>query len=450
VTTIVNRDRPGGRDRVVFVTQAYAPGETLLGVTADWVRALGSRFAGVDVIAQRGPGAPSLLPRPRTPLRVASMGKDRGVGRLGQGAMLVASLARAARRACAIFVHMVPRYALLAAPVARLAGVPIVLWYAHGTADRALRLAMPFVDLVVTPTRDSFPLAGPGTFGKVRVTGHGIDTGRYLPAPGTTEPGLVLSAGRLSPVKRHELAVQAVAGGPEGWRLVIAGSPLHAADVAYREHLLSLASCPTNQERPPFPAARGSRADGGQDRERWRPSPFPPAAYIPLRGRMLAQATALAPTEEGIPLSASACRAPVGEEGSVVTLVGDVPFAEMPELYRRAWVLAHASRTGSLDKVVLEASACGTPVVSSAPSSRAILHAVPGLSVPDGDDEAFVARLREVLGWSTERRDAAGRALRAAVVSGHSLDHWADGVTSAVACASVGGNFPVRGARYGR
>jgi glycosyltransferase involved in cell wall biosynthesis len=115
-----------------------------------------------------------------------------------------------------------------------------------------------------------------------------------------------------------------------------------------------------------------------------------------------------------------------------VTFGGDVPFAEMPQLYRRAWVLAHASRTGSLDKVVLEAAACGTLVVSSAPSSQAILDAVPGLSVPDGDDEAFVARVREVLAWSTERRSAAGRALRAAVVSGHSLDHWADRVAAAI------------------
>ena len=100
--------------------------------------------------------------------------------------------------------------------------------------------------------------------------------------------------------------------------------------------------------------------------------------------------------------------------------------------YRRAWVLAHASRTGSLDKVVLEAAACGTPVVSSAPSSRAVLDAVPGLLVPQGDDEAFLARVREVLGWSAERRHAVGQALRTAVVSGHSLDHWADRVASAI------------------
>jgi glycosyltransferase involved in cell wall biosynthesis len=398
----------------VFVTQAYAPGETLLGVTADWVRALGLRFPGVDVIAQRGPGAPLLLPRARTPLRVASMGKDRGVGRVGQGAMLVASLARAARRARVIFVHMVPRYALLAAPVARLAGVPIVLWYAHGTAGRALRFAMPFVDRVVTPTRDSFPLAGPGIDGKVRVTGHGIDTGRHVPASGVAEPGLVLSAGRLSPVKRHELAIQAVAGGPEGSRLVIAGSPLHAADVAYREHLVGLAySAPY---APPLYPSPGEA-----------PSPTPP----PLRRER--GYLNPSPAERNHPQS-PAPTLPGGDGRGVgrVTFGGDVPFAEMPQLYRRAWVLAHASRTGSLDKVVLEAAACGTLVVSSAPSSQAILDAVPGLSVPDGDDEAFVARVREVLAWSTERRSAAGRALRAAVVSGHSLDHWADRVAAAI------------------
>ena len=422
----------------MFVTQAYDPGETLLGVTADWVQALGSRFPGVDVIAQRGPGAPLLLPRARTPLRVASMGKDRGVGRVGQGAMLVASLARAARRARVIFVHMVPRYALLAAPVARLAGVPILLWYAHGTAGRALRLAMPFVDRVVTPTRDSFPLAGPGIDRKVRVTGHGIDTGRHVPASGAAEPGLVLSAGRLSPVKRHELAIQAVAGGPEGSRLVIAGSPLHAADVAYREHLVGLAySAPYALNAPPLypspgetpaptptPLAGEERAYGGKS---------PPTEALRWKTGEGRDVPHPSPAERNHPQS-PAPTLPGGDGRGVgrVTFGGDVPFAEMPQLYRRAWVLAHASRTGSLDKVVLEAAACGTLVVSSAPSSQAILDAVPGLSVPDGDDEAFVARVREVLAWSTERRSAAGRALRAAVVSGHSLDHWADRVAAAI------------------
>ena len=370
----MKRDSPRRNDRIVFVTQAYAPSETLLGVTADWVQALGTRFAGVDVIAQRAPEAPRLLPRARTALRVASMGKDRGVGRVGQSAALVASIARAARRARAIFVHMVPRYVLLVAPIARLAGVPIILWYAHGTADRALRMAVPFVNRVVTPTRDSFPLAGRGVDGKVRVTGHGIDEMRHAPGATVAEPGLVLSAGRLSPVKRHELAIEAVVGGPVGSRLVIAGSPLHDGDVAYRDRLVSQSASERDQH-PQF--------------SRTSPS-------------------------------------------AQVSFVGDVPFEEMPATYRRAWVLAHASRTGSLDKVVLEAAACGTLVVSSAPSSRAVLDAVPGLSVPDGDDEAFVARVREVLGWSVARRAAAGQALRLAVVTGHSLDHWADRVTSAI------------------
>ncbi len=351
------------RDRVVFVTQAFAPGETLLGVTADWVRALGERFAGVDVVAQRAPGAPSLLPRTRVPLRVASMGKDRGAGRVAQAISVIASLARAARHARAIIVHMVPAYAILAAPVARLARVPVVLWYAHGTAGRALRLAMPVVDRVVTPTRDSFPMAGAGIEPKVRVTGHGINVARYAPGDPPLR-GLVLSAGRLSPVKRHELAVEAVAGGPAWSRLVIAGGPLHAGDTSYRDRLGA--------------AAAASGASGRVD------------------------------------------------------LAGDVAYEAMPATYRRAWVLAHASRTGSLDKVVLEAAACGTLVVSSAPSSRTVLDAVPGLSVPDGDDEAFVAHVREVLGWTAGRRAAAGAALREAVIAGHSLDRWADGVAAAI------------------
>jgi hypothetical protein len=40
--------------------------------------------------------------------------------------------------------------------------------------------------------------------------------------------------------------------------------------------------------------------------------------------------------------------------------------------------------------------------------------------------------VREVIDWSVERREAAGRALRLAVVDGHSLDHWADRVASVI------------------
>lgn len=48
-----------------------------------------------------------------------------------------------------------------------------------------------------------------------------------------------------------------------------------------------------------------------------------------------------------------------------VHFLGGRTQSQMRELYRRVGVFAHASETGSLDKVVLEALACGCPVVTT-------------------------------------------------------------------------------------
>lgn len=47
---------------------------------------------------------------------------------------------------------------------------------------------------------------------------------------------------------------------------------------------------------------------------------------------------------------------------------------QMRELYRRCGVLAHASETGSIDKVVLEALLCGLPVVSTSEAFKEMLE----------------------------------------------------------------------------
>ncbi len=48
-----------------------------------------------------------------------------------------------------------------------------------------------------------------------------------------------------------------------------------------------------------------------------------------------------------------------------VNFLGKVPNEQMPEIYKTHDILLHSSDTGSLDKVVLEALACGTYVLSS-------------------------------------------------------------------------------------
>src|SRR5688500_16618995 len=106
---------------------------------------------------------------------------------------------------------MVPRYALLAAPLALALRRPMALWYAQGGVSPALRAAVPLVKHILTPTRDSFPLAGETVERRLRITGHGVDTTRYASRRGSpAECGRVLAAGRLSAAKRYEALVEAL------------------------------------------------------------------------------------------------------------------------------------------------------------------------------------------------------------------------------------------------
>jgi len=344
--------------RLVFITQAYTPAETILGVTHDWVRALAARCAGVDVLALQGSqeGAPANV-------RVYSLGKERGFGRGAQAASFYRALACVLPKAGAVLAHMVPRYALLALPPAAVARRPVALWYAQGGITRELHLAARLVRYILTPTRESFPLHGATIDGRVVVTGHGIDTQRYAP-DGTppAEPKRFLAAGRLSPSKRYEPLIDAFAAlEPGSCRLRIVGGPLYETDRAYER-------------------------------------------------RLRAQIVQL------------------GLEG-LVELAGAVPYAQMPAEYRAAWALAHTSATGSLDKVVLEAMACGTPVLSTATPSRTIFGALAErLWCPSDPPDALARRLCQALRWPARERAALASAARAIVVRDHSLDRWADRV----------------------
>jgi glycosyltransferase involved in cell wall biosynthesis len=90
-----------------------------------------------------------------------------------------------------------------------------------------------------------------------------------------------------------------------------------------------------------------------------------------------------------------------------LSLPGRVDDATLLDLYRRAWVLAGASRHEGWGMTITEAAACRTPAVATriAGHSDAIVDGITGLLVDD--DRSFAAALDRVL------RDDAFRALLA-------------------------------------
>jgi glycosyltransferase involved in cell wall biosynthesis len=187
--------------RVIFVTQQIDPEHPNLAAATAMVRALAERVDEVIVIALRA--VPGVLPDNCT---VHVIGASR---RSLRGLKYELALLRSLNpRPIGLIAHMSPIYAVLAAPLLRPLGVPVVLWFTHWKPSRLLRLAEIMSNAVVSVARGSFPLPSD----KVIPIGHGIDMSQFpCQDHGDASPPLrALALGRTSPAKGLEAIVRAI------------------------------------------------------------------------------------------------------------------------------------------------------------------------------------------------------------------------------------------------
>ncbi len=194
------RARPG---RLLVLNLAVDDDDPILGFCTDWIRALADRVPQVDVLTMRL--GPCDLP---SNVRVYSAGKERGWSEPRRLLEFYLQLGRllAGPGYAGCFAHMQPLFAVLGAPLLKLRRIPVTLWYTHRETTLRLRAAVRVSDRVVSADRTS--LGVPTT--KLVVTGHGIDTDRFVPAPRPGSQFRLLVVGRIAPVKRLELLVEAV------------------------------------------------------------------------------------------------------------------------------------------------------------------------------------------------------------------------------------------------
>jgi glycosyltransferase involved in cell wall biosynthesis len=108
-----------------------------------------------------------------------------------------------------------------------------------------------------------------------------------------------------------------------------------------------------------------------------------------------------------------------------------VAHQEVAPLYQQSSVFVSASRTGSLDKAVLEALACGRPALTcneafvdffGSDGERYLFR--------PGDDAALAERLAREISVDPASRGERALALREKVVTEHGVDHLADGLVA--------------------
>jgi glycosyltransferase involved in cell wall biosynthesis len=227
--------------RLVFVTQQVDPGHPALAATVPKICALAERCDEVVVLADRV--IPGTLPENCRTLSFAAR------SRAGRGARFEAAMARElARRPRpgAVLAHMCPIYAVLAAPLARPLGVPLLLWFTHWKRTRTLEAAERVSTKVVSVDRRSFPIDS----AKVVAIGHGIDLDEFPCRPEGQRAAdfRVVALGRYSQAKGLETVIrglgEAVGRGLDV-RLEVHGPALNAAE---REHRARLETLVTNLE----------------------------------------------------------------------------------------------------------------------------------------------------------------------------------------------------------
>jgi len=347
--------------RVAFVTQALDSEHGSLAQTLDLVDALAARTEELIVLAResRATGLPV-----NVSVRLFDASSKPGRG-------LAFERAFASTHADAVFVHMVPTFLVLAAPLAKVRRTPLLLWYTHWNASRSLKIATALCDAALSVDPRSYPLDSP----KVRGIGHAIDVETFTGEPPAPHDGplRLLWVGRYAPWKGVPTLLAALelafADGLDA-TLELRGAELTDAERAHRRDLEATVTA--------------SRALG----ERVRFEPSVPRSEVPALLR-----------------------------------AADV------------FVSPIEPRAGAtLDKAVYEAAACARPVVSSNPALEGFLDDLPlAVRVPPRDPQALARALLDVAGAPAAARADTGAELRRRVVAGHSLDSWADAVIRTVA-----------------
>ena len=141
----------------------------------------------------------------------------------------------------AAFVHMNADWAYRLAPCWRRFGIPVLLWYAHGTVTNRLRRAHENAACVITSTPEGFRIPS----SKVRIIGQGIDTDLFTPPASKPDNPTIVAVGRVSRRKSVDLMLDSLAwlkaNAPQHrFTLRIIGPTLTRDDRAYAAELAGI------------------------------------------------------------------------------------------------------------------------------------------------------------------------------------------------------------------
>ena len=187
--------------KLLIITQKVDRNDPILGFFHRWIEEFAKHCEKVTVVCL-SEGEHNL---PKN-VKVLSLGKERGVSRLGYMLNFYHLIWRERKNYNTIFVHMNQEYILLGGLLWKLLGKKVTMWRNHYAGSLLTRIAMALSDKIFCTSKYSFTARSKKTI----LMPVGIDTERFLPSEEKCSPNSILSIGRISPSKNLELVVTAL------------------------------------------------------------------------------------------------------------------------------------------------------------------------------------------------------------------------------------------------
>jgi len=334
--------------KVLIITQKIDKDDPGLGFFHRWVLAFFGAGVTTSVIClEKGKHSlPDSIP-------VFSLGKETRRSRLWYSIYFLYLIVALRKKYDSVFVHMNEEYILLGGIVFRLLGKKILFWRNHPHGSWRTRLAVALSHHVFCTSSFSFT----AKFKKTILMPAGIDTVHFAPIHEIPHDFSLAFVGRISPVKKLELLIDAMEKLGEGVTmppLFVYGESL-SRDSAYEKSIKEKAKALVHQIKIHF--------------------------------------------------------------------LGAVSQRDLPRVYSQHSALVNMTPTGSFDKVILEAMACGMPVLLSNKSFENILprehHGV--LMFSEGDSGDLAEKIKKLVALPASLRLRIGQTLRDIVVRDQSL-----------------------------
>ncbi len=293
-------------------------------------------------------------------VHVYSMGKEKNAGQFLRIKRFFEFFSYHYAKCDAVFFHQIPEFVIAAAPFLISLKKRSVLWYAHKSVTLRLKLAERLVDFIATSSAEGFRLPSK----KVIYTGQAINTELFKPREKREPSGeydrlRLITVGRISPIKNYEQIIHACALAKGLWPENWSFT-IVGGPILPRDH-----------------------------------------TYLESLKRLVSEK----------------------DMGDHITFRGSVGYSRIPVLLQDHDIFVNVSGTGSLDKAVFEAMACGLTVLTANEAYRTIL---PDAYFLDHTNPEFIAeRIKQV-----SAEDRPNVMLRQIVLDRHSLDTTVGSIVS--------------------